>query len=304
MRAIVFDQYGGPDVLHEATMPDPVAGPGQILVKVAATGVNPADHKWRAGMFAGFLPLQLPHIVGYDVAGTVAAVGQGVTGFAVGDRVAAMLHPVTKGAYAEKVAIDTASAAKIPDGLDFVKAAGVPCPALTGLQAIDEVIQPEKGQTILVTGATGAVGLVGMLTAIRRGARVVAAVRRSYADEARRHGAVAVIALGEEDWAGAPFDHVFDTVGGDAVAMLCRHLKPGGKIITAATTPIAPTGLAAQPQMVAVRPDGAQLRTLLEDVASGRIPVNIAKRLPLAEAAQAQRLMEAGGLRGKIILEP
>jgi NADPH:quinone reductase-like Zn-dependent oxidoreductase len=304
MRAVVFDQYGGPEVLHPAEVPDPVAGPGQLLVKIAAAAVNPADYKWRSGMFAQMVPLQLPHIVGYDVAGSVLAVGDGVTGFAVGDRVAAMLNAVTKGGYAQMVALDAATAARLPDGLDFARAAAVPCACLTGAQAIDEAIQPTAGQTVLVTGATGSVGLVGMLTAIRRGARVIAAVRPRHAEAARAHGAAEVIALGEEDWQGGPFDHVLDTVGGDAVAKLCRHLKPGGRICTVSTTPIDPAGLAAQPQFFGVHPDGQRLRALLEDVSAGRIPITIAKRLPLTEAAQAQRMVEAGGLSGKVILEP
>ncbi|MGE0384120.1 MAG: NADP-dependent oxidoreductase [Gammaproteobacteria bacterium] len=304
MRAIVFDRYGGLEVLHPAEVPDPVAGPGQVLVRIAAAAVNPADYKWRSGMFAEMIPLPMPHIVGYDVAGTVLAVGSGVTGFAAGDRVAAMLNPITKGGYAQMVAIDAATAARIPDGLDFARAAAVPCAALTGAQVIEEVIRPKTGQTLLITGATGAVGVAGLLAALRLGARVVAAVRSKYAAQAHALGATATLALGEEDWSGAPFDHVFDTVGGEAVARLCRHLAPSGLICTAATTPIDPTGLAAQPQFVAVRPDGPRLQVLLEDVASGRLPITIARRLPLAQAAEAQRLVEAGGLNGKVILEP
>lgn len=304
MRAIVIDRYGDADVLRPREMPEPAAAPGQLLIAVAAAAVNPADHKWRAGMFASLVPLSMPHVLGYDVAGTVLALGAGVTGFAVGDRVAAMLDPVTKGGYAERVAAAAAAAARLPDGLDFARAAAVPCSSLTGAQAVDEAIQPAAGQTLLITGATGAVGLVALLTAIRRGTRVVAAVRRRYADAARTAGAAEVVILGEEAWQGAPFDHVFDTVGGEAVAGLCRHLRPGGRLVTAATTPIDPTGLPAAPQFFAVHPDGARLRGLLEDVAAGRLPVTIARRLPLDRASEAQRLVEAGGLVGKVVLEP
>lgn len=304
MRAVQFEQYGGPEVLKLVEVPDPVAGPGQVLVKIAAAAVNPADYKWRSGMFAQMVPLQLPHIVGYDVAGTVIAIGSGVSGFAVGDRVAALLNTITKGGYAEKVAIDAATVAKIPAGLDFERAAAIPCAALTGAQGIEETLQVAPGQTVLVTGATGAVGSAAVFYALRRGARVVAAVRARHAAIARAQGAAAVVVLGEEDWTGAPFDHVLDTVGGDAVAKLCRHLKPGGKIRTAATTPIDPTGLAAQPEFYGVHPDVAQLGTLMQAVADGRLPLTIARRLPLAEAAEAQKLVEAGGLNGKVLLIP
>lgn len=304
MRAVVFDQYGGPEVLRFTEVADAEAGSGQVLIQIAAAAVNPADHKWRSGMFAEMIPIDLPHIVGYDVAGTVIGIGDDVRGFAEGDRVAALLDAVRKGGYAERVAVDASSVAKIPESLDFARAAAVPCAGLTGVQMVEEVIKPSAGQTVLVTGATGAVGLVGMLTAISRGAHVIAAVRARYTEAALAQGAAQAIALGEQAWEGEPFDHVLDTVGGDAVASLCRHLRPGGQICTAATTPIDPSELTTQPQFIGVHPDGPRLQSLLQDVAAGRIPVTIAKRLPLSEAAQAQSLVEAGGLNGKIILEP
>ena len=304
MRAVVFDQYGGPEGLHVADVAEPVAGPGQMVIQVAAAAVNPADYKWRSGMFASLVPIQLPHVLGYDVAGTVLEVGEGVTGFNVGDRVAAMLNPITKGGYAVRAVVDAAASARIPDGLEDAVAASVPCAALTGVQAIEETIHPEAGETILITGATGAVGHAAMLAAIRSGCRVLAAVRRSYSDEARTLGAADVVALGEEGWSGAPFDHVFDTVGGAEVKELCRHLKPGGRLITAATTPIDPTGLPATPEFFAVRPDGVRLRSILDDVAAGKLTVRVAQRLPLEQAAEAHRKVEAGGLNGKIVLIP
>lgn len=303
MRAIVFDQYGGPDVLKLVHVPEPEIAAGQLLLKIAAAAVNPADHKWRSGMFASLVPIPLPHILGYDVAGTVLAVGPGVTGFAPGDRVAALLNPVTKGGYAEQVVLEADSAAKLPDGLDFARAAAVPCAMLTGAQVIDEALQPTAGQTVLITGATGSVGTAGLLTALQRGAKVVAAVRAKHKAAALALGASAVVILGEEDWQGAPFDAVFDTVGSPAVAQLCRHLRPGGRICTAATTPIDPAGLPATPEFIAVHPDGQRLAGLLAQVATGKIPVQIAHRLPIEKAAEAHRLVEAGGLSGKVVLE-
>jgi NADPH2:quinone reductase len=304
MRAIVFDQYGGPEVLRLAEMPEPVAGAEQVLIRIAAAAVNPADYKWRDGMFKDFVPIAFPHILGYDVAGTVIAVGSNVSSFSVGDRVAAMLNPMTKGGYAEKVAVDAASVANIPAGLDFPTAAAIPCAGLTGTQMIEEFINVKAGETVLITGATGSVGRFALAAALRRGARVIAAVRARQAAEARARGAADVVVLGEEDWQGAAFDHVCDTVGGDAVAALCRHVKPGGLIRTAATTPINPQGLPSEPQFVAVHPDGPGLQSLAAEVAAGRLPVKIAHRLPLARAAEAQRMVEAGGLEGKVVLEP
>ena len=118
MRAVVFDQYGGPEGLHVADVAEPVVGPGQLLIRVTAAAVNPADYMWRAGMFASMVPIQLPHVLGYDVAGTVLELGTGVNGFKAGDRVAAMLNPITKGGYAARAVVEAASAATIPDGVE------------------------------------------------------------------------------------------------------------------------------------------------------------------------------------------
>jgi NADPH2:quinone reductase len=303
MRAIVFDRYGGPEVLHEAELPTPVPARGQLLLRVAAAAVNPADHKWRSGMFSAMVPIPLPHVLGYDVAGVVAAVGEGVTAFAPGDKIAALLNPITKGGYAEQVAVDAASAARIPEQLDFATAAAVPCACLTGTQLVEEVLRPQPGQIMLLTGATGSVGVAAMVAARRRGAKVIAAVRSRQIARARELGASDAVVLGDQDWRGGPLDGVLDTVGGANVAKLCLHVRRGGRICTAATDPIDPTGLPAVPEFVAVHPDGQRLAGLLEDVAAGHIPIRIAHRLPLAHAAEAQRLVERGGLEGKVILE-
>jgi len=303
MRAVQFDQYGDADVLHVAEVPTPVVGPGEARVRVAATGVNPADPKWRQGMFQSFAPVPFPHVLGYDIAGTLDAVGEGVSGVTRGDRVVAMLNNFTKGGYADYAVLPAADLAPIPEGMDFAAAAALPCAALTGVQVIDEHIRPSAGQTILITGAVGAVGRFMTFAAVRRGVRVVAAVRARHAAEARALGAAEVVVLGEE-WPGAPFDHVADTVGGPEVARLCRHVAPGGVIGTVATTPIDPAGLPSEPVFIALHNDAAELAKIAGLVAAGEITMPIARRLPLSAAAQAHRLMEAGGLGGKIILEP
>ncbi|MGO8858234.1 MAG: NADP-dependent oxidoreductase [Steroidobacteraceae bacterium] len=303
MRAVVFERYGPPDVLRPVEAVRPRAGEGELLIAVAAASVNPADFKWRAGMFRDLVPLQFPHILGYDVAGTVEAVGRGVCGFSPGVRVAALLDPVTKGGYAECVAVHVQAVARIPSALSFAVAAAVPCAGLTGTQVVEDSVRPAPGERVLITGATGAVGRFALAAARRLGAHVIAAVRASHVAEARALGAAQVIVLGDDDWRGAPFDQVCDTVGGPAVSRLCRHVVPGGRIFTVSTTPIDPDGLPAEPSCVAVRPDGERLAALLDEVAAGRMTVPIALRLPLEAAAEAHRLLEAGGLKGKIILD-
>jgi NADPH:quinone reductase-like Zn-dependent oxidoreductase len=169
---------------------------------------------------------------------------------------------------------------------------------------IEEHLELRSEESVLITGATGAVGRFAVASALSRGARVIAAVRANHVAQAKALGAHDVLILGEQQWAGAPFNHVADTIGGPAVASLCRHVALAGRICTAATTPIDPQGLPSEPQFFAVHADGMRLAQLLADVAAGRIVVPVARRLPLAEAAAAHRLVEAGGMGGKVILEP
>lgn len=309
MRAVGFAQYGAPEVLQPMETAKPQPGPGEILLRVRASGVNPADYKWRSGMIQAMMPdlqIRFPHIPGYDIAGTVEASGENVSGIRLGARVVGMLDHVQKGGYAEFAVIQAAHAVPVPEGMDFATAAALPCAGLTGVQLIEEVIRPAAGQTVLITGAAGAVGRFAVFAATRLGARVIAAVRASQIAEAKALGAAEAFALGEE-WTGAPFDHVADTVGGPEVAKLCRRLKPGGLIRTVATTPIDGQGLPAEPVFVAVHNDPARLAELARSVAAGGLPVplaKIAKILPLDQAAEAHRLMEAGGVGGKLILAP
>jgi NADPH:quinone reductase-like Zn-dependent oxidoreductase len=264
--------------------------------------VNPADHKHRSGLFKDFVPYRFPHTIGYDVAGTIEALGEGVGMPAVGTRVFALLDPMTAGGYAEYVTTAASGCAALPDGLDVETAAGMPCPALTGTQMVEECLRPAAGDTVLVTGATGMVGRFAVRAAKAAGARVIAAVRPAYADEARALGADAVVALDGRAWDGDPFDGVIDTVGGEASTALAANTKPGKRILTAATDPLDATRLPVLPEFIAVHPDGARLARLGEDVAAGAVAVPIAARLPLAEAGRAQAMLEAGGVRGKILL--
>ncbi len=301
MKAILMNGYGGPDVLSLGEARKPVPTATQILIRVMAVGVNPADHKWRSGMFDAFAPLSFPHIPGYDVAGFVEESPAGPV--PKGSRVAAMLNTSSQGAYAEYAVVEAGDVGLMPDEMSFEQAAAVPTPGLTGIQMAEEHIDAKPGQTVLITGATGAVGRLGLWAAKGRGARVIAAVRAKHRDEAKALGADIVLTLGEEDWTGGAIDAVGDTVGGEIVEGLCCHVPQSGRIFTAATAPIPAERLAVPAAFFAVHPNGAQLTSLLRGIAEGEISLPVAKTLKLANAAIAQAEVEAGGA-GKIVLIP
>jgi NADPH:quinone reductase-like Zn-dependent oxidoreductase len=236
------------------------------------------------------------------VAGTVCAVGHRVTGFAIGDRVVGMVDHRRKGGYAEYAVVAPEACAQLPATLDIALAAAIPTPGLTGVQLIREHICPQPGERVLITGACGAVGRFAIYAALQLGAHVVAGVRAAQRRLASDMGVQDVIVIGEP-YTGAAFDHVADTVGGADVAALCRHVTPAGRIRTVATTPIDPAGLPSAPGFVALHADAQQLAALVSAVSSGALQFTVARRLPPSHAAEAHRLMERGGLPGKIVLE-
>jgi NADPH2:quinone reductase len=301
MRAVQFNEYGGAEVLHLTSLPVPEVGSDSVRMTIRSIGLNPADTKWRQGMFRQSVPLRLPHVLGYDVAGEIDAVGWDVTAFEVGDRVFSMIE---MGGYAEYAVLPAAHAVRIPEGLDFAHAAALPTAALTGVQMIEDYLRPSSGQQVLVTGATGAVGRCAVFAALRRGARVIAAVRPAQARQALALGVSDLVLLGEQTWNGAAFDCIADTVGGPAVAALCRHLAPAGTICTVATTPIEGSALVREPVSISRRFDPSQLAEIAQWVAAGQLDIPIADRLPLAQVGHAHRLIERGGVGGKLILEP
>jgi NADPH2:quinone reductase len=300
MKAVLFDRYGGPEVLRLAEAPAPLPLPGEMLIRVRATGVNPADGKWRSGMFDAIAPIGFPHVGGYDVAGEVLE-GDGLP---AGTRVVAMVDSFRAGAYAEMTVATADRVAILPDPLDFATGAALPTPGLTGVQLIEEALDVQPGQRVLVTGATGAVGRFAVHAAKARGAIVIAAVRAAARETALKMGVDEVIILDGGDYAGAPFDRIADTIGGGVVAPLCRRAASGAIIRTAATQPIPADGVPVEISFFMVHPDAARLERIARAVAAGEIAVAIADRLPLGQAADAQRRVDAGSTGGKIVLEP
>src|SRR6202043_564000 len=167
MKAIVVHEYGGPEVLKYEEYPDPVAGPGEVLVRVAASSVNPIDYKRRAGLTKDFYPLKFPGLIGVDIAGTVAKIGPGVEGFSVGDQVFAMADNT----YAELCVVKAAVLAKVPKGLDLIQAVALPLVTTTGNQLLSAT-GIKAGEAVMVVGTVGSVGRSAVFTAKERGATV------------------------------------------------------------------------------------------------------------------------------------
>jgi NADPH:quinone reductase-like Zn-dependent oxidoreductase len=234
MKAIVVHQYGGPEVLKFEDYPDPVPSPGEVLVRVAATSVNPIDYKRRAGLMKDFYPLQFPGLIGVDMAGTVVKIGPGVEGFSAGDQVFAMADNT----YAELCVVKAAALAKVPKGLDLIQAAALPLVTVTGNQLMSAT-GIKAGQTVLVVGAGGNVGRSAVFTGKQRGATVIAGVLKKQMDEVKTVGADQVVAT-DDDTAIVnlpPLDAVADTVGGRTAEKLIAKVKAGGVFATVLAPP-------------------------------------------------------------------
>src|SRR5271165_5267795 len=298
MKAIVVHQYGGPEVLKFEDYPDPVPGPGEVLVRIAATSVNPIDYKRRAGLTKDFYPLQFPGLIGVDMAGTVVKIGPGVEDFSVGDQVFAMADNT----YAEFCVAKAAVLAKVPKGLDLIQAAALPLVTVTGNQLL-LATGIKAGETVLVVGAAGNVGRSAVFTAKARGATVIAGVLKRQMNEAKTVGADQVVATDDETAIAnlLPLDAVADTVGGRTAEKLIAKVKPGG--VYASVVDVPKNG-AKYPSVKMVHVfsqfDRKTLEFMAEAVRDGKLVIPISRKLPLSQAAEAQAAAEKGG--GKILL--
>jgi NADPH:quinone reductase-like Zn-dependent oxidoreductase len=300
MKAIVIHGYGGPEVLKYEDYPDPVPGPGEVLVRVAASSVNPFDFKVRAGVFKEFIPLTFPAILGIDVSGTVVSIGPGVTGFTAGDKVFALASQ----AYAELCAVKATELAKIPAQADLVNIAALPTVTTTGAQLASLALGGKSGPTVLITGAVGNVGRSAVYTAKSRGATVIAGVLKRQVSNANSVGADTIVALDDPAALKAlePVDAVADTVGGQVADEVIKKIKAGGIFASV----LGPPSTAAEYPTVNVKPmqvssDPALLLTMAEAVQKGAFSIPLGQKFPLQDASKAQAAAEKGSA-GKILL--
>ncbi|MFC5236182.1 NADP-dependent oxidoreductase [Pseudonocardia zijingensis] len=310
MRAVSQDVFGGPDVLHVVTRPRPVAGAGEIVVRVRAAGVNPTDWKHRAGL--PWLAEPVP-VLGWDVAGVVAEVGSGVTLYEPGDAVFGMLpYPRGAGAYAEYAVAPTRSFARTPANLDHVQAAALPLAALTAHQALVDTADLRPGQRVLIHAAAGGVGHLAVQIAKARGAHVIGTASAAKHDFLRELGADELIDYRATDFVEAldDVDVVLDTLAGETRTRSLGVLRPGGLLVSlVAGDPEADAADAKRAAELGVRlkglmveADHAGMRAVAGLVERGALRVHRDATFPLAEAAAAHAHGETGRTTGKIVL--
>ncbi|MFE7528555.1 NADP-dependent oxidoreductase [Kitasatospora sp. NPDC057542] len=307
MKTARIHAFGDASVISYDDVPRPRPDFGEVLVRVAATSFNPTEAALRAGLLQAFLPVDLPYTPGWDVAGTVAEIGPGTEGFAVGDRVVGRLEGA--GAAAEFVRAPGALLVPAPTSVPLTHAAALPVAGLTAWQAVFEHGKVTAGQRVLVNGAGGGVG--GFVTQLAKhaGAEVIATASARSDLAVRRQGADHVIdyTVGPVPAAlDGPVDTLLNLVPlspYDAVA-LASAVRPGGRIVSIATPiePPADAGVTAM-HMVA-RNDVAHLAALVELVDAGEITLDISASYPLADLADIHRLSEAGRIRGKVVIVP
>jgi NADPH:quinone reductase-like Zn-dependent oxidoreductase len=302
MQAIRVHTFGGPEVLvlDQAPVPQPAAG--QVLVRVMAAGVNPADWKMRAGLYQAWRPIPLPYTPGLEAAGTVEAVGPDVTDFKPGQ---AVFGPVS-GGYAEYAIASAGDLQPKPANLTFEEAASVPIGALTAWGSLVEEAKVQPGQRVLVQGAAGGVGIFGVQLAHWKGAYVIGTASAGNADFVRSLGADQVV-----DYQAAPFENVihdmdlvFDTVGGDVFERSLKVLRAGGVLVTIAAQAAPGMGQAQGVQVArGGRAPAGSLAQIAGLLAAGKVKTYVSAVLPLADAPKAHEMSQTGHTRGKIVLK-
>jgi len=307
MRVIRYGKFGGPEVLELVEVPDPIPGPGEVVVDVHAASVNPVDWKIRTGAMERYFKTAFPVIPGRDGAGVVAALGPGVAAWKVGDAASFIAGHMGQGTYAEKIALKTDRLVAKPAALGFAEAAAYPLAGLTAWMALVATAPVEPGMAVLVHGGAGGVGGIAVQIARHRGARVIATASAANADYVRSLGAERVVAYDREDFARVlnGLDIVFDTMGGEVHRRSYGVLKKGGTLVWITAEPVtdlgADHGVAVKQAVVRDNPDA--FRGLAQLVADGAIKPQVGRVLPLAQAAEAHRLSQTTHVRGKLVLD-
>ena len=309
MKAVRFHEVGGPEVLRYEDAEQPVVAEGEVLIRVAGSAFNPADAGIRGGTLP--IPVSLPHVPGYDVSGTIEALGTGVTGFQIGDAVVGFIPMAADGSAAEYVAAPAEALVKAPSSIDLADAAALPSVALTAWQALFDLADLQAGQRLLITGAGGSVGGYAVQLAKRAGAYVIAtasprsrdAVTVAGADEVIDHTTSTVLESVAE-----PVDVLLNLapISPEEFAALVPLVRDGGIVVATTawmTTPGDETrGVRTAGVFVEAKAD--QLAQLVALVDSGELTVDIAQRVPLSQLPAIHTKHAVGEVRGKVVAVP
>jgi NADPH:quinone reductase-like Zn-dependent oxidoreductase len=306
MKANYIEAYGGAGAVKFGELATPAAGPDDVLVAVKAASINPIDWKIREGYLKANLALKFPYVLGRDFSGVVIGKGANVRDFAVGDEVFGVVDGMRGGAHGEILATGQDLVAKKPRSIDHVAAASLPLAAATAMIALDDTGKLESGERILIHGGAGAVGAIGVQFAKAQGAWVAATAGHANLGRLRELGADLAIDYDAEDFTARvkDLDLVFDTVGGEVHRRSQNVLRPGGRLVYISAAPLPPGE--PRPGITVTRADIRGKRPLFERLAAlvdqGKIKPQVARVLPLSQAAEAYE-MSRTGVRGKIVLE-
>ncbi len=298
MKAALLNSYGDVDQFVIADAPMPRPQPGEVLIKIEVSAVNPFDLILRQGFMAQYIPLPLPAILGGDAAGAIAALGAGVTEFAVGDRVVADFAANGKGAHAEYGVVPATSVAKLPAALSFEQGAALVKAGLTGRQTV-AALNVKAGDRVLISGALGAVGRAAIQYLRQIGGQPVAGVRPERLQEGRKLAGEALDITAPP--ASATFDHAISAAA-PVAGNLIGHVRTGGHV--ASIVPV-PEGANADGRVIIHelyhRTDAATLDAVLDAAAHGLLDIPIAQIFPLEQIGAAQNAVAAGA-QGKVVL--
>ena len=309
MKALILNQYGGPEQLQMQEMGIPQIKSGELLVRVHAAGVNPIDYKIRNGSMKLVAGKKLPRILGGDLAGVVEQAVE-KSKFRPGDKVFAMLS-ASGGAYAEFAAVKESQLALIPDGLSMTEAAAIPLASLTALQAFQKSNGIKPGDKVLINGASGGVGSFAVQIAKALGAKVTAVCSAANIDFVKSLGAYKVIDYKKEDFTqlDQQFNTVFDAVAKSSFRKCRKIIVNGGKYVST----LPNNGLflhqafnftrATKAHFIIAKPSGKDLMLIAEMIKKNQVRPYVQKIFPLAEGAKAHRLIETERVRGKLVLK-
>jgi NADPH:quinone reductase-like Zn-dependent oxidoreductase len=308
MKAAQINEYGDASVVQVTEIEKPIPQKGKVLVEVHASSINPYDSAVRAGYVQQTIPLRLPITLGGDIAGKVVQIGEGVTGFEVGESIYGQAAVVTgnSGAFAEYAVTAATQIAKAPRNIDFLKAASLPLVGSSAVQALYTHLTLQPGQKILITGGTGGIGSIAIQIAAHLGAAVTATATGDGLRLAEQLGASDVIDYKTDDFSklSKDFDAIYDTVGGDSFKTALSALKSGGTAVTmlgethqALAQELGVTILA---QMTKVTTQ--TLTMLCELVESGVVTPQVAKVFNLEDISEAFRRKERGDIQGKVVI--